>query len=480
MSDEKTGSDFSEAPNAIDPVAERRLLQKLDWRLIPLFTLIYCTNFVDRTAIGNAKIAGIEKDLQMTGFDYNVALTVFYIFYIVAEVPSNLALKHFGSVWLAAMVVMFGAVAIGTAFVTSYGGLVVSRVFLGIAEGGTLSGLVYVLSGYYRRSELVLRVGVFFGVAPTLAGAFGGLLASGLLSVGNINSVTSWRKIFLIEGIITCGIGLACFFILPNDPQRTRMFNEEERALALARIDADQAVETQGVKEKTSLKLVLRSFSFTTTACAILYLLINISFQGLSLFMPTVVATLGNYTVVESQLRTVPPYLVGAVWAIFCSYCSFRVKRRAPFILLSTLLMVTGYAIAVGTKNSKARYAACFLSITGGSNAGPMVLAWGTGNAAPDTVKAVATALIPGIGTIGAVIAVWTYLPTDAPNYHNGNTLNLSTSSFTCVLVLLVVLYIRLENAKRNRGERNYRLEGKSRKEIEELGYLHPGFRYQV
>ncbi|ESK89335.1 mfs transporter [Moniliophthora roreri MCA 2997] len=480
MSDEKTGSDFSEAPNAIDPVAERRLLQKLDWRLIPLFTLIYCTNFVDRTTKGNAKIAGIEKDLQMTGFDYNVALTVFYIFYIVAEVPSNLALKHFGSVWLAAMVVMFGAVAIGTAFVTSYGGLVVSRVFLGIAEGGTLSGLVYVLSGYYRRSELVLRVGVFFGVAPTLAGAFGGLLASGLLSVGNINSVTSWRKIFLIEGIITCGIGLACFFILPNDPQRTRMFNEEERALALARIDADQAVETQGVKEKTSLKLVLRSFSFTTTACAILYLLINISFQGLSLFMPTVVATLGNYTVVESQLRTVPPYLVGAVWAIFCSYCSFRVKRRAPFILLSTLLMVTGYAIAVGTKNSKARYAACFLSITGGSNAGPMVLAWGTGNAAPDTVKAVATALIPGIGTIGAVIAVWTYLPTDAPNYHNGNTLNLSTSSFTCVLVLLVVLYIRLENAKRNRGERNYRLEGKSRKEIEELGYLHPGFRYQV
>ncbi|EEB96904.1 hypothetical protein MPER_03876, partial [Moniliophthora perniciosa FA553] len=128
---------------------------------------------------GNAKIAGIEKDLQMTGFDYNVALTVFYIFYIVAEVPSNLALKHFGSVWLAAMVVTFGAVAIGTAFVTSYGGLVVSRVFLGMAEGGTL---------YYRRSELVLRVGVFFGVAPTLAGAFGGLLASGLLSGGHINT----------------------------------------------------------------------------------------------------------------------------------------------------------------------------------------------------------------------------------------------------------------------------------------------------
>ncbi|KAL0564753.1 hypothetical protein V5O48_017286 [Marasmius crinis-equi] len=116
----------------------------------------------------------------------------------------------------------------------------------------------------------------------------------------------------------------------------------------------------------------------------------------------------------------------------------------------------------------------------GGSNAGPMVLAWGTGNAAPDTVKAVATAIIPGIGALGSVIAVWTYLPTDAPDYHKGNSLNLATSSLSCVLVIIGVLYIRMENAKRARGERDYRLEGKTVEEIEALGYLHPHFRYQV
>ncbi|KAG7094125.1 hypothetical protein E1B28_007737 [Marasmius oreades] len=142
--------------------------------------------------------------------------------------------------------------------------------------------------------------------------------------------------------------------------------------------------------------------------------------------------------------------------------------------------MVLGYALAVGTKNPHARYAACFLSITGGSNAGPMVLAWGTGNAAPDTVKAVTTAIIPGIGALGSVIAVWTYLPMDAPDYHKGNSLNLATSSFSCVLVIIGVLYIQLENAKRARGERNYRLEGRTHKELEELGYLHPQFKYQA
>ncbi|KAJ7696510.1 MFS general substrate transporter [Mycena rosella] len=464
----------------INAEAERRLVRKLDWILLPLFTLIYCTNFVDRTAIGNAKIAGIEKDLGMVGSQYNVALTVFYVFYIVSDVPSNLALKHFGSMWLAAMVTCFGIVSIATAFVKSYSGLIATRVFLGMAEGGTLSGLTYIVSRYYRRTELVMRIGIFFGVSAPLAGAFGGLLASGLLHIGDIGSVTSWRKIFLVEGIMTTGIGLLCFIIIPTDPQRTRMLNAEEKALALARIDADQVVRTFGRKEPTSFRLIWKAFNINTTLCLLCYLMANISFQGLSLFMPTVIATLGHFTVVESQLRTVPPYLVGAVWAVVTAYVSFRVKQRAAPVFVSGAFMVLGYAIAVGTKNSQARYAACFFSIMGGSPIAPLELAWGTDNAAPDTIRAVVTALIPGLGALGSVIAVWTYLPTDAPNYHKGNSLNLGTTSAICVLTVVAAIYIRWENAKRIRGDRDYRLDGKTAKEIEELGYLHPQFRYQL
>lgn len=475
--DAKTGSSTE---YDINPDAERKLLRKLDLILLPLFALAYCTNFIDRTAIGNAKIAGIEKDLGMSGFQYNIALTIFYIFYIAVDIPSNLALKRFGSPWVAAMITAFGIVSIGTAFVKSYTGLIITRVFLGLAEGGTLSGLTYMLSRYYRRKELVFRIGVFFGASTPIAGAFGGLLASGLLSVSDFGMVKSWRKVFLIEGIITTGFGLLCFLILPLDPQHTRMLNEEERALALARIDADQAVKTQGRREQATFKLVLRSFSFHTILCTVLYVMLNISFQGLSLFMPTVVATLGHYTVVQSQLRTVPPYVVAAVWAVLCTYCSYRTRQRAVIILICGLFMVAGYAIAVGTKNSHARYAACFLTLAGASPGGPLVLTWGADNAAPDTVRAVATAIIPGVGALGSVIAVWTYLPTDAPNYHNGNSLNLSTSCGICVLTVIGFFYLRHENAKRDRGERDYRVHGKTPSEIEQLGYLHPNYRYQI
>ncbi|KDQ26556.1 hypothetical protein PLEOSDRAFT_1105460 [Pleurotus ostreatus PC15] len=464
----------------IDPEAEKRLLRKLDWRLLPLATAIICLNFIDRAAIGNAKIAGLERDLGMAGYDFNIALTVFYVFFVVSEVPSNLLLKRFGTVILAITVIGFGLCTLGSAFVTSYDGLIVTRVFLGISEGGTLPGLTYVLARYYRKKEFVLRLSVFFGVAPSLAGAFGGLLASGLLKVGDFGTIKSWRKIFFIEGLLTIVVGIACLYLLPADPRNTRMFNEEERALALARIDADSVVKNQGKKEKATWKLVWRAFNFNTILCSLVYLLLNISFQGLLLFMPTVIAGLGKFTVVMSQLRTVPPFLTAAVWGLIFCYLGLRLRKHAVVMLATMPLVVIGYAISIGTTNADARYAACFLVIAGAIPTGPIVYAWGVGNSAPDTVRAVTTGIIPGIGAIGSIIAVWTYLPFDAPNYRTGNTLNLVTSSTIIVVIIIGMVYIIWENAKRERGERNYRLENKSEEEIEQLGYLHPQFRYTL
>ncbi|KAF7308910.1 MFS general substrate transporter [Mycena kentingensis (nom. inval.)] len=474
----KAESPTTDSRTVIDPEAERKLIRKLDLRLLPLFTLVYGANFIDRTGVGNAKIAGIEKDLGMKGYDYNIALTVFYILYILFDVPSNLMLKRYGSKWLAFMVVGFGVTTLGTAFVKNYGQLVVTRAFLGICEAGNLAGLTYVVSRYYRRHELVLRIGIYFAIATPLAGAFGGLLASGLLKIGDIGPIKTWRKIFFVEGIITTGIGLASFIILPTDPENTRMLTEEERALVLARIEAEQVVKRHGKREATTLSLVWRSLNINTTLCLIIYSCVNVSFQGLSLFLPTVIATLGHFSVVEAQLRTVPPFLVALVWSVFLCWVSFRIKSRSIPTFVSILFMVMGYAISIGTKNPHARYAACFLSLLGSTPIGPLVLAWTLDNAAPDTVRAVTSAVVTGFGTSGAVIAVWTYLPTDAPNYHNGNSLNLATACLALAVTVVAVVYMRGENAKRERGERDYRLEGKDRSGLEELGYLHPDFRY--
>ncbi|KAG2011917.1 high-affinity nicotinic acid transporter [Coprinopsis cinerea AmutBmut pab1-1] len=473
-------SPSNDANYEIDPEAERKLVRKLDWILLPLFTLIYVCNFIDRTAIGNGRVAGLEKDLGMEGYDFNVAMTVFYVFYIVADIPSNLILKRYGSTWLAILVIGFGVVALGSAFVTSYQGLIVTRVFLGLTEGGTLPGLVYILARYYRRKELVLRIGIFFGLSPSLAGAFGGLLASGLLRVKDIGMITRWRKIFLVEGIITTVIGIILLFTIPGDPSTTRMLTEEERKLAIARLDADQAVKNQGRKEKTTLKLVMRSFNLTTIVCTLCFMMLNLSFQGLSVFLPTIINSLGKFSTIQVQLRTVPPYLVSALWSVINAYASFRFQNRFIAIISSVALMVIGYAIAVGTTDPHARYAACFLMVAGGGPSGPMFITWGTENAAPDTMRAVVSATIPGIGALGAVVSVWTYISTDAPNYYRGNSANLGTTTATCIMSALLALYLHRENKKRERGERDHILEGKSQEELEQLGCRHPEFRYQL
>ncbi|KAK3068470.1 hypothetical protein LTR53_013925 [Teratosphaeriaceae sp. CCFEE 6253] len=86
----------------IDPVAERKLLRKLDWRVVPVLWFLYMLAFLDRTNVGNAKIQGMTKDLKMTGNDYNIALMIFFPTYIVFEVPSNILIKRFApSTWLA-------------------------------------------------------------------------------------------------------------------------------------------------------------------------------------------------------------------------------------------------------------------------------------------------------------------------------------------------------------------------------------------
>ncbi|KAH6910516.1 hypothetical protein BKA70DRAFT_1424178 [Coprinopsis sp. MPI-PUGE-AT-0042] len=183
---------------------------------------------------------------------------------------------------------------------------------------------------------------------------------------------------------------------------------------------------------------------------------------------------------IEVQLRTVPPYIVGAFSAVGISLSSFRFKNRAIPLFSTLLLLVVGYAVAISTIDHKVRYRACFLMIMVGASGALVTLTWGTENAAPDTMRAVASAAIPGIGALGSLLSIWTYVPTGAPQYRNRNTANLASSSLGCALTIGLAFYLRRENAKRLRGELDHVLEGKSADEVEQLGYRHPDFRCQL
>jgi len=125
----------------------------------------------------------LTQDLKLTGDKFNIALTVFYVPYILIDVPSNLVLKYFrAGYYLPFLMVVWGLVGMCMGFTKSYEGLVAARFFLGLCEGGLLGGMIIYLAMFYRRHQLTYRIGLFYCAAP-LSGAFGGLLATGLAEI---------------------------------------------------------------------------------------------------------------------------------------------------------------------------------------------------------------------------------------------------------------------------------------------------------
>ncbi|KAI4192884.1 MAG: hypothetical protein LQ348_003019 [Seirophora lacunosa] len=223
MDYEEKVEEGSDVLQPIDPALQQRITRKFDTHIIPWLFAIWLLAFIDRSNIGNARIDGLADDLKLDGDKFNIALTVFYIPYVLVDVPSNWLVKYFGAnYYLPGLLIAWGIVGMCTGFVTDYNGLLACRFFLGLCEGGLLGGMILYLSMFYRRHELLFRIGMFYCAAP-LSGAFGGLLATGLARI-HYAGYNRWPWIFIVEGAVTVAYGLVVIFFLPPTPSRARTF----------------------------------------------------------------------------------------------------------------------------------------------------------------------------------------------------------------------------------------------------------------
>jgi MFS family permease len=208
----------------------------MDVRLIPMLALLYLLSFLDRSNIGNAKIQGMDVDLELSGTEYSLCATVFFFTYCAFEIPSNLLLKRFRpSVWLPSIMVAWGTVMTLMGLVQDYHGLLIARVFLGIAEAGLYPGVAYYLTMWYCTEELAFRQGLFFSAA-SMAGAFSGLLAYAIAQMDGVAGYAGWRWIFILEGILTVVVAIAAFFLLHDFPDTASFLTTEEKAWVVHRL----------------------------------------------------------------------------------------------------------------------------------------------------------------------------------------------------------------------------------------------------
>lgn len=367
LTDEKktsaTGEDAKTVPN-IDHAAERKLVRKLDRWIIPPVMLLYLLSFLDRVNIGNARLYGLEKDLGMTGDQFQVSVSILFVTYLLSELPSNLVLKKFTpSHWLAFLAGGWGIVATLTGIVQSYGGLLACRLILGALEGGLFPGLTIYLTLFYTRNEIALRVGYLF-VSAAISGSVGGLLAYGIGFMDGVAGQSGWRWIMIIEGLPTVVLGIAVIFWLADDPESAYYLTAEEKKLMVVRKQrqtgysksADQFSKADVIKGLKDWKIWV--FCFAQFG-------VDTMLYGYSTFLPTIIHGLGNWTTAEVQCLTIPCYALGAITYLVVAWFSDRLQRRGVFTVALGAVSVVGYAILISDVSNGVRYFGCFLVAMG-------------------------------------------------------------------------------------------------------------------
>ncbi|KAH7353705.1 major facilitator superfamily transporter [Plectosphaerella cucumerina] len=477
----------AEKPENVAPAynrkAERRLRLKIDLMIMPTVCLLYLFCFIDRANIGNARIAGLDVDLGMKGLDYNATLSIFYVSYIIFEIPSNIICKMMGPGWfIPLLTLLFGICSIGTAWVTTVPQLMGVRFLLGVFEAGMLPGIAYFLSRWYRRAELTFRLSMYLVMGP-LAGAFGGLLASAILTLDSFAGIDSWRMIFAIEGIITIILGVIGFFTLTDRPSSARWLSAEEKDLAERRLLEERIGSTQVLDKMDKTKLWRGIQNPVVISTSIIFLFCNVTVQGLGFFAPTIVRSIyPGRPVIQQQLFTVPPYIVGAFFTLLLPLLSWRLDRRQIFMILSAPMSIIGYIMFLSTSVASVRYAATFLIASGVFSLGALTNGQVSANVVSDTARTSAIGLNVMFGNIGGLVSTWSYLPWDGPDFHIGNGLNLACTSGTLILATATYFWMKRNNLKRQdrEPEELEKLGAMSDTQWESLDWNHPSFRWRL
>ncbi|KAI8229275.1 hypothetical protein K4K54_001608 [Colletotrichum sp. SAR 10_86] len=364
---------------------EKALVKKIDLFLMPTIWLMYLLSYMDRTNIGNAKIAGMADDIGLSSSQYSIVLVVFFIGYVLFEPPSNMILvRARPSLYLPFIMALWGVLTCIMSVVKEYHHLIVLRVFVGIMESGFAPGILLIISSWYRRGEQSRRFAVFMSAA-ILSGAFGGLLA----------------------GAITSGL------------------------------------EDEKLGKGKSFMLALRDWR---TWGFIFGYMVIVGSSTLSYFYPTLVHGLGFTSTVQAQYMTVPIYAFAFVCTAITGYFGDKIPDHRGLVIAAWLAfsMITSIIVCV-VYNFTARYILLVLMAAGlwASNAMSLSFASSTFGSMDAEVRAIALALMNALGNLAQIYGAYLFPTDDAPKYLMGFGVISGMLGFGTVVYVIMHILVR-------------------------------------
>ncbi|KAH8886029.1 permease of the major facilitator superfamily [Thozetella sp. PMI_491] len=429
-----------------------------------------------RANIANAKIQGMEADLQLHGNQYNIAYMMFTVGYVAFGIPANLIFKKTGPKSLSVMMFLWAITVIGQGLTRNTGGLIACRFLEGILEAGFVPGCAYLIGSYYKSNEFLKRYTVFF-CASVLAGAFNGLLATLISKMDGIGGYAGWRWIFIIEGLITIVLSFCSIFWIVPFPEKSTMFSPEDKAVLLARIAEDGGqVSHDHFDLKSFAKNVL---DWKIWICVLSYIGAEENAASVLAFQPSILKGLG-YTATEAQIHTIPIWAVSFCSSFIFAWLSEHLQQRYLFGMFGSLVSLTGLAIELAyPSDPNVRYMGMFFLSAGSYLIMPLTVVWCAINVGKGYKRTVALACVIAVGNCGAFVAGNVFITEEAPTYRTGFSTNMG---FICLtLVSQTVFYLGLRRENKKRDERRAALpEVLDEKIYENSGDQHPDFRYQL
>ncbi|KAI0842792.1 MFS general substrate transporter [Hypoxylon sp. FL0890] len=439
---------------------DRTILWKRDLLIVPIMGILYMVMFLDRTNIANARSLGIGKPdglegaLDMPTNGYNTALWIFYIPFVLAEVPANLILnlnKIRPGIWLGGQMFLLGVLGMCQGLTKSYGGLLAVRFLLGIFEAALPAGATYMISMYYTRREAAIRFAWFFNFA--LAGPlFSGLLAYAIQNLNGVGGYQGWRWIFIIEGLMTVFISVFVIWLCPNFPQHAQSWflTARERDRLVHLLEVSRGAEDKGsAADNVSIWKILVDWRIhLLTMC---FFCCDITASSVASFAPTILTELGWVSTI-AQLMTMPIWASGIVATFVITWLTSYVNFRTPFLLGAICLQIVGWCImVVYVPAPGVRYMALFFMAMGTYPQMSILMGWLSANLRGRKYLAVGMAWMVGFGNCANFISSNVFITTERPRYPTGAATGLAFTLLGFVLVSIAFVLLFLSNKRRDR-----------------------------
>ncbi|MBV9829248.1 MAG: MFS transporter [Alphaproteobacteria bacterium] len=342
---------------------EAGVMRKVMWRLVPLLSLCYCINVLDRFNVSVAALT-MNKALGLSATTYGLGAGAFFWSYTLFQMPANAALSRVGARrWITGIAVAWGLCSAGTALATGVTTFVIARFMLGVAEAGFFPGVAYFMTCWFPSRYRGRAMGIFYACGSS-AGILVGPISANLLSLDGWLGIAGWQWVFLVEGLPTLCLASLCPFVLRDGPADAKWLRPDERDWLETRLKSER--EAALGRHLKTLRAIMSPQLILLTA---VYLLVGFGVYSKGFFLPLILKTFGFADITVGYLNSVPA-AAGVIGMIIFSQSSDRTGERVwhlvtPLLIGGAGMMLAGVAIGMNAPLTVAAFAIAAFGISG-------------------------------------------------------------------------------------------------------------------